>query len=58
MPELDVKEKDLKEEAMRMATLIFSRDTALMTDIRDRVDIEILYQTILGLFKKSVPYGK
>ncbi len=58
MPELDVKERDLREEAMRMATLIFSKEIDLMPDIRARVDIELLYQTILGLFKKSVPYGK
>jgi len=56
MPELDVKEKELKEEAMRMATLIFCLDTGLLQDIKDHLDIEILYQAILKLFKQSVPY--
>jgi|GEM_PF-2968140 len=56
MPELDVQEKDLKNEAMRMATLIFSDEIDLMSDIRERVDIEELYQSILALFKQSIPF--
>jgi hypothetical protein len=56
MPELDVREKDLKNEAMRMATLIFSDEVGLMQDIKDRVDIEVLYHSLYKIFRKYVPF--
>ena len=56
MPELDVKEKDLREEAMRLTALIFNPSTELFPDIKDRLDVEDLYKTLLNLFKETVPY--
>jgi hypothetical protein len=43
MPELDVKEKDLREEAMRLTALIYKE---YHLPGCKRLDIEKLYQTI------------
>ncbi len=56
MPELDVKEKDLREEAMRLTALIYSPEVSLFPDVKERLDIEKLYLTLLNLFKETVPY--